>query len=145
MKTNILIKCINTNDSQLAAKVKKAARHNAIFASIYKMQRAELTAKAQQTFDALALAAKGNKDGRNDLTMSKLNTLTQTFEQEQRAAKSMMNNALNRGRFELHFSKSQYLSQLSTIEDYSSYYTAGRLDVNKIFRAVNTLCRRYYK
>lgn len=145
MKTNILIRCIDSNDSQKAALVKKAIRHNAVFASIYKMQRAELTAKAQQTFDCLALAAKGNKEGKNDNTLSKLNTLAQSFEQEQRAAKSMLNNALNRGRYELHFSKSQYLAQLATVEDFSAMYTAGRLSIDKIFKHCNTLCRQYYK
>lgn len=145
MKTNIIVRCIDSNNSQLAAKVKRAVKHNNVFASIYKMQRAELTAKAQQTFDCLAIAAKGNKDGKNDNTLSKLNTLSQSFEQEQRAAKSMLNNALNRGRYELHFSKSQYLAQLATIEDYSCMYTAGRLNIDKIFKYCNTLCRQYYK
>lgn len=145
MKKNILISCIDSNDSQTAAMVKKAIRHNSVFASIYKMQRAELTAKTQQIFDCLALVAKGNKDGRNDNTLSKLNTLSQSFEQEQRAAKSMLNNALNRGRYELHFTKSQYLAQLSTIEDYSPMYTAERLSIDKIFKYCNNLCRQYYK
>lgn len=145
MKRNIIIRCLDSNDSKRAAMVKKAVKHNAIFASIYKMQRAELTAKAQQTFDCLALSAKGNKDGRNDNTFSKLNTLAQSFEQEQRAAKSMLNNALNRGKYTLHFTKSQYMQMLATIDNYSTMYVAGRLSIDKIFKHCNNLCRQYYK